>query len=127
MLDEPGEVLRRDHLLYIDADRAVAGHGDEGQVAGVGEIELEPGVFWRGKDGFTIRCDREGQLLSGQFQVAAEDIAQGAVGGDETLAVFGEAVAVGAGALVCRECGEKPIALRGGDMQGCLPNVNGVR
>ncbi len=126
LFHEPGVVLRREHLFHVDADRMVAGHGDEGEVAGVGEVKLEPGVVGRGEGGFAVGSGRESQLAGGKVQVAAEDVAQCAVGGDEAFAVFGEAEACGAGALVRRKRGVEPVAARGGDLQGCLPNVHVV-
>ncbi len=126
MFHEPGEVVRRGYLFHVDADGTVAGDGDEGEVAGVGEVELEPGVVGGGEGGFAVGIGREGQFPGGKVEVAAEDVAHCAVGGDEALAVFGEAEAGGAGALVRCECGVELVAARGGDAQGRLPDVDGV-
>lgn len=82
----------------------IAGHGNESQVAGVGEIEVEPGVSGIGERGFTVRGGRESQLARGKVEVAAEDIAQCAVGDNEASAVFREAESRSAGLLIRREC-----------------------
>ena len=126
LFHEPGEILWRDHLFDVDTDGVVAGYGDEGEVAGVGEVELEPGVVGRGERGFAVGVGREDQLGGGKVQVTAEDIAHCAVGDDEAFAVLGEAEACGAGVLGGRKRVGKALYIIWRDVPVDPPDMDGI-
>ena len=78
----------------VDAEGVVAGDGDGGQVAGMGEIELPAAD--PGEGGFAPGFVSEGDFIRRRARITAQEEAQAGAAGNETSLVFLELEAAGA-------------------------------
>jgi hypothetical protein len=80
--------------LEVDADRAGLAKRDEGEVAAVGEIEMEA-VPGRRKVGLAVDTEMERQVGGSELQRRAEDAAEGSAAGTPVPGVLFEVKAGG--------------------------------
>src|SRR5258705_4076550 len=102
-------------LLEIGPHRAVPGHSDECEIAGMGKVELEAtaaGLVF-GERRLAVRPGREGECFRVPPQVGAEDLSQRAVRNDETPAMTLRVEAPSARLLLGREDGPECVRLAG--------------
>jgi hypothetical protein len=85
----------------IDSEWVIAGDGDDGEIARMGDVELPGRVASQG--GFAVGSVVEEDRFRGGAGVAAEELAEGGAAGDETGLVFLENEMGGAVAFGGRE------------------------